>query len=198
MYAYHRMFTTIQLILMALFYPSSSLPSYWSGSCPQFSHVYSCLLIGWALVLKSIIFILAFLLACLFSSSLPCSSLPSYRSGSCPQVSHVHTCLLIGWALVLKSPMFIPAFLLVGLLSSSLPCLSLPSYWLGSCPQVSHFHPCLRIGLALVLKSPMFISAFLSVLKTYRSSRLPFSSLPSYWSGSCPQVSHVHLNLLTI
>ena len=51
--------------------PFSSLPSYWSGSCPQVSHFHPCLLIGRALVHKSPIFIPAFLLVGLLSTSLP-------------------------------------------------------------------------------------------------------------------------------
>ena len=108
-----------------------------SSSLP---YVHPCLFIGWDLVLKSPMFILAFLLVSILSTSLPFSSLPSYWSSSCPQIFHVHPCLRNCWALVHKSPMFIPAFLLVRLLSTSLPCSSLPSYWSGCCLQVSHVH----------------------------------------------------------
>ena len=130
--------------LLSTSLPFLSLPSYCSGSCPQVSHLHHCLLIGRALVHKSPIFIFAFLLVGLMSSSLPFD----------------HPCNFIGRALVLKSPMFILAFILVRLLSSSLLCSSLPSYWSGFCPQVSHFQPCLLIGGALLLKCPMLSILF--------------------------------------
>ena len=61
-------------------------------------------------MLKVAMFILAFLLVGLLTSSLPGSSLPYYWLGSFLQVCHVLPCLLIGQALVLKSPMFILIF----------------------------------------------------------------------------------------
>ena len=73
-----------------------ALPTYWSVSCPQVSHVHPCILIVRSLVHKSPMFILAFFLVDLLSTSLPCSSLPSYCSGSCPQVTLFHPCLLFG------------------------------------------------------------------------------------------------------
>ena len=105
------------------------MPSYLSGSWPQVSHFHSYLLIGRALDHKSSIFIIAFLLVGLLTTSLPFSSLPSYWLGSCPQVSHFHPCPIIGHAFVHKTHIFILAFLLVGLLSTRPPFSSLLSYW---------------------------------------------------------------------
>ena len=96
--------------LMSTSLPFSSLPSYWSGSCPQVSNFQPCLLIGLAFFHKSPIFILAFLLISLMSTCLPFSSVPSYWSGCCPQVFLFYPCILIGRALVHKSLIFILFF----------------------------------------------------------------------------------------
>ena len=58
------------------------------------------------------------------------------------------------------------------------------------CLQVSHVHTCLLIGWSPEHMSSIFIRAFLLV--GLLSTRIPISSLPSYWSGFCLQVSHFH------
>ena len=62
-------FSLVKLLSTSLL--CSSLPSYWSGSCPQVSHFHPCLLIGWALVLKSTMLFLVFthLRWCFFEES---------------------------------------------------------------------------------------------------------------------------------